>query len=441
MRGDPCSSPAINVTLCPLKWKNEKDSDETVSVGGCLSATWLLMAEEKYLVRAPLLDPKQKVLGYKFTWQETGENSEAPAEAELRQLLSFVAEQVTDAKLGLLLFDAVPAMLSAAALHCLPPSGTVLVLSRADLVDEDHVALAAGLRKRGFGLALRDADLACLEADEVLLPLVTHVELGADHPELAAISKLARNRKIPLSLVVNRFPGWREFDACALMGLSGVFGNICRSSRPPNPAEKPSPQAVLILQLMQLVQDNADIRHLEKILNQDATIAEKLLHHMNSARFGLDGRIESMRQAVAMLGYKPLFRWLSLLLAMTSKSGFSPALLQAAIIRGRFVELLGQGLLHKSETDNLFVVGMFSLLDQLLGIPVDEVFSQVVLPEPVAQALRSREGVYGPFLALAEACEQGDGAGAALADALSVNASRVNQAHLAAIAWAQNIKL
>lgn len=396
------------------------------------------MPENNYLVRAPLLDPKQKAVGYKLSWQKKeGESSD---EADLRQLLAFVAEHVPDSSLGFLFLDAVPAMLSAAALQILPPSKTVLVLNRADLVDENHVALAAALRTRGFGLALRDADLACLEQDETLLPLVTHVMLNAGHPEQAAIAKLAKTRKAPLSVVVDGFPGWREFDACALMGLNGIVGNLCFMPRKPNPDEKPSSQAILILQLMQLVQDNADIRHLEKILNLDSAISEKLLHHMNSARFGLDGHIESMRQAVSMLGYKPLFRWLSLLLAMTSKSGFSPALLQAAIVRGRFIELLGQGLLHKSEAENLFVVGTFSLLDQLLGIPVDEVFSQVVLPEAVAQALRSREGALGPFLSLAEACEREDGGAAALADALSMNAERVNQAHLAALAWAQNIK-
>lgn len=391
------------------------------------------MSEDRYLVRAPLLDPKQKVIGYRLAWQKNSKSSEIPNEAELRHLLTFLAEHVTDSKLGLLFLDAVPAVLSAAALHSLSPSSTVLKLNRADLVDENHVALATSLRTRGFGLALRDADLACLETDATLLPLVTHAELGAGHPELAAITRLAKSRKVSLSVVVNQYSGWREFDACALMGLNGFFGNLCLTPRKPNPSEKPSSQAILILQLMQLVQDNADIRHLEKILNQDAVIAEKLLHYMNSAKFGLDGHIESMRQAVALLGYRPLFRWLSLLLAMTSKAGFSPALLQAAIIRGRFMELLGQGLLHKSEADNLFVVGTFSLLDQLLGIPLNEVFSQVVLPETVVQALRAREGVCGPFLALAEACEREDGGAAALANALSMNAERVNQAHLAAI--------
>lgn len=82
-----------------------------------------------------------------------------------------------------------------------------------------------------------------------------------------------------------------------------------------------------------------------------------------------------------------------------------------------------------------------SLLDQLLGIPFDEVFGQVVLPEAVAQALRSRDGALGPFLALAEACEREDGDAAALADGLSMDAERVNLTHLAALAWAQNIKL
>jgi c-di-GMP-related signal transduction protein len=396
------------------------------------------MAENNFLVRVPLLDPKQKVTGYKLTWQK---NASSSGDAAWLQLLNFAAKHFSSS-LGILLVEASPALFSAAALHTLAPAQTVLMLNRADLVEEEHVMQATALRARGLGLALRDADLAGLEADEVLLPLVTHVLLAAGHAELPAITKLAKNRKIPLTVVVDGLTAWREFDACALMGLSGLVENLCLTPRQAiAEKQKPSPQAILISQLMQLVQDNADIRHLEKILVQDTSISEKLLHHMNSARFGLEGHIESMRQAVAMLGYKPLFRWLSLLLAMTSKSGFSPALLQAAIVRGRFIELLGQGLLPKGEADNLFVVGTFSLLDQLLGIPFDEVFSQVTLPETVAQALRSRDGPLGPFLALAQACEREEGDAAPLAEGLSVDAERVNQAHLAALAWAQNIKL
>lgn len=399
------------------------------------------MPENKYLVRAPLLDPKQHVIGYKLAWQKNGKSSGLSSDADLCQLLACVAERVSNSKSGLLFLDAIPAALSVEALETMSPQTTVLMLNRGDLVDAGNVTLATSLRERGFGLALRDADLAFLASNETLLPLVTYVEVGVGHPDLAALSKLASHRQPPFSVVVDQFPGWREFDACACLGLNGFFGNLCSTPRKLSPSVELSPQTVLILQLMQMVQENADVRHLEKILKRDATLSYKLFRYINSPGFGIEVEIQSLRHAVTMLGYTPLFRWLSLLLAMTSATGFSPALLQAAIVRGRFVELLGEGLLSRSEAENLFVVGMFSLLDQLLGIPIQEVLSQILLPEAVAQALLSRKDVYGPFLALAEACEQEDGCASDFADALFMTATRVNQAHLSALAWAQNIKL
>jgi c-di-GMP-related signal transduction protein len=143
-----------------------------------------------------------------------------------------------------------------------------------------------------------------------------------------------------------------------------------------------------------------------------------------------------------MLGYSPLYRWLSVLLANASSSGFSPILMHTAIVRGRFAELLGKGFVPKTELDNLFVAGMFSLLDRLLGITMEEVLENIQLPEAVTQALLAREGMYGPFLALAESCEINncDKIGE-LADSLFISAEQVNEAHLTALAWAQSIKL
>lgn len=399
------------------------------------------MPENKYLVRVPLLDPKQQVMGYKLAWQKNGKSSGMSSEADWHQLLAVVAERVSDSKSGLLFLDARPAVLSGETLQGISPRNTVLMLNRGDLVNASDVTSALSLHERGFGLALCDADLVFLESNEALLPLITYVEVCVGHPDLAAISKFTKHRQPPFSVVVDQFPGWREFDACACLGLNGFFGNLCVTPRKLSPSVELSPQTVLILQLMQMVQENAGVRHLEKILKRDATLSYKLFRYINSPGFGIEVEIQSLRHAVTMLGYKPLFRWLSLLLAMTSATGFSPALLQAAIVRGRFVELLGQGLLSRSEAENLFVVGMFSLLDQLLGIPIQEVLSQILLPEAVAQALLSREDVYGPFLALAEACEQEDGCASDFSDTLFMTATRVNQAHLSALAWAQNLNL
>jgi c-di-GMP-related signal transduction protein len=107
--------------------------------------------------------------------------------------------------------------------------------------------------------------------------------------------------------------------------------------------------------------------------------------------------------------------------------------MKTAIIRGRFAELLGLYLLPRNEAENLFVAGMFSMLDRLLGMTMDEALAQIPLSEALCQALLSRQGIYGPFLALAESCEQPDGDSAALADALFLSAEQVNRAHLAAL--------
>lgn len=398
------------------------------------------MSETKYLVRAPLLDSRQNVLGYKLGWQQNEKNNDSSSDADLRQLLAFVGAHAAD-QLGLLYVNALPALLSAEALKNVSPATTVLILKHGDLLDAGHMVLVASLIKRGFGVALQDADIARLISNPALLSIVTQVEVASDHPDLAAISRLSQHSDSSFSVIVRQFPGWREFDACAALGLNGFFPNLCLAARESNPHGELGPQTALILKLMKMVQDNADVRELEKVLKHDATISYKLFRYINSAGFGIEVEIESLRLAVAMLGYRPLFRWLSLLLAATSSTGFSPALMQAAIVRGHFAELLGRGTLPKSEAENLFFVGMFSLLDRLLGIPMQEVLGRILLPEAVVQALLSREGAYGPFLALVEACEQAEGCSALHAEALFMTAVEVNQAHVSALAWAQNIKL
>jgi c-di-GMP-related signal transduction protein len=330
---------------------------------------------------------------------------------------------------------------SAQTLQGRAPAETVLMLDQRDPVGGIALAAAQSLHERGFGLALCGADLGFLESNESVLTLLSYVELGLQHPDLNAVSRLVKQTQPQISVLVEQFSDWREFDICAPRGLNGFFNDLCLVPRKPGPPGELGPQSVLILQLMQMVQENADVRELENLLKHDAVLSYRLLRYINSAGFGIDVEIQTLRHAVSMLGYTPFLRWLSLLLATTNPVGFSPALLQAAMIRGRFAELLGHGLLSRSESENLFIVGMFSLLDQFLGVPVQDVLKQITLPEAIAQALLTRGGVYGPFLALAEACEQEHGCALELADALFMTAAHVNHAHLSALAWAQSIKL
>ena len=109
------------------------------------------------------------------------------------------------------------------------------------------------------------------------------------------------------------------------------------------------------------------------------------------------------------------------------------------MVRGRLAELLGAPALDRGEGENLFVAGMFSLLDRLLGLPMKEVLDTIQLPDDVVRALLTRGGRYGPYLALAEACELNSDLVASLARSLGKSPLEVNKAHLSALAWAQNV--
>lgn len=402
------------------------------------------MSEMKFIVREPLLNPTQKVLGYELSWYNGEQGEGMASDAELLELLSLTARQLQGEDVAsqlngsVLFFEATPALIATSELQELPVNNTVFRLTVTDLADPETLKAVAALRQRGYGISLRGAD--ALASGHPLLQLASHVE-GRVNREAGGLTPIAALQSTTIKAVARKVSSWQEYDACAAQGLHAFIGNAYLTTHPANAKKGLNAAQIIIVQLMEMVRQNADIRELEEVLKRDAALSYKLFRYINSVGFGLGAEVQSLRHAVTMLGYSPLYRWLSLLLATASTDSHAAVLMQTAIVRGRFAELAGSGILPKNEAENLFVVGMFSLLDRLLGISMEEVLAKIQLAEPVAQALLARDGMYGPFLALAEACEQNNGNIEARADALFISARRVNEAHLAALLWAQALKI
>ncbi|BAN35287.1 diguanylate phosphodiesterase [Sulfuricella denitrificans skB26] len=197
------------------------------------------------------------------------------------------------------------------------------------------------------------------------------------------------------------------------------------------------PAHAVLLELLEKVRNKEEIKEIELSFKRDVAASFKLLRYINSAGFSLSCEIQSIRHAVEILGYQQLYRWVTLLLVTASEGNTSPALIKKAVIRGRLAELLGKEMLGPADCDNLFIVGVFSLLDEILEVPMDQVLDTIRLPEPIVDALLHRQGLYGPFLALAEACEQGDEDEIEnLACSLQLEVDKVSQDYLSAQAWA-----
>lgn len=402
------------------------------------------MHESNFIVREPLLDPKQRVIGYELSWHMA--QDQIATDDDLEALIGFVAENVNDEEHGWLLkdkilfLDAVPKMLSTDALFNMPPERTVLTMKARDLADPDTLSAVQGLRAGGVGISVRDGDLAHLGAN--LAMSASYIEVRFAGADVAAQARTyAQAKQSSVRMVGRPVATWEDFDSCAALGLDAFVGKLHLTPRPGTPVKGMNPAQTIILQLMQMVQKNEDIPKIESVLKRDPALSYKLLRFINSAGFGATREIQSLRQAITMMGYAPMYRWLTLLLATASTSGYSPVLMETAVIRGRLTELLGIKVLKRGEGENLFVAGMFSLLDRLLGLPMQEVLDTIQLPDDVVEALLTRGGKYGPFLALAEACELDSNLVASLAKSLEIDPVDVNKAHLSALAWAQSVNV
>lgn len=403
---------------------------------------------EGFVAYTLLLDAHKRVAGYRLAWRAAARPEEAPdAISQFKSLVACVTEHLnppdTPWRLGRseLFFDVNAELLALGALQSLPPEYTVLCVELGDLANEELRPILHFLHEQGFSFMLCRAK--ALPEDPELLGLVSHFDVGAGDPLLVAA---ARGKELPdhmpIQPIATRMASWKDFEACAARRVD-VFADASCGLPPPPAASTGShalqPESVLIMRLLQMIQRNEDLREIEAALKRDAALTYRLLRHMNSPAVGAGVEIHSLHHAVTMLGYSPLFRWLSLLLATSNPMGSPPFMMKKAIMRGRFVELMGEIMLPRGESDNLFVVGMFSLIDQLLGIPMQEVLNKVQLSDSVQQAILTRGGVYGPFLSLAEACELDTGEAARLAEALLLSASQVNAAHLSALAWSQDV--
>ena len=164
-----------------------------------------------------------------------------------------------------------------------------------------------------------------------------------------------------------------------------------------------------------------------------------LLRLINSAGLGLRTKITSIRQAVMLLGNDRLQRWAAML--MTAGVDGKPTLAgNMAVVRAKMMELLSAGRLSPEEQEEAFLIGLFSLLDRMLGCTLAEALSMLGLDGAITEALLQGSGKYMDLLAMAIACELEDAeVFAQAAQRLDLSYREINVAHMEAIVWADAV--
>ncbi len=186
--------------------------------------------------------------------------------------------------------------------------------------------------------------------------------------------------------------GWPIDDA--------IHATAARTGKP-----TAQPDLQVVVELIHRVDNEEPLERLENTLKRDPSLAFKLLRYINSPAFGLRVEVNSFRHAIMLLGYQRLKRWLALLLATASKDVNLRPVMFAAVRRGLLMEELVAGSGDEEMRNEVFICGVFSLLDRMFQESFAKLLGSIPVPERVHQALVGNTGPYQPYLAMVRAAE------------------------------------
>jgi len=330
------------------------------------------------------------------------------------------------------------ALLLGDALEFLPKNQIVLELLETVPITPRVVDRVHELRAAGFTIApddfASDVDSYTPILDCVAIPKVDL--LSVDDTALQEVA--ARLRQLPLRLLAEKVDSREQAERCMALGFD-LFQGYYFARPVMIEGRKLVPSEIALMQVLGLVLSDAETRAIEDLSKRHPDLSLNLLRLSNSVGVAARREITSLRQAITLLGRRQIQRWLQLLLYTCDRAGtsFPSPLLELAATRGRLMELLAEAAFprRRDAGEQAFMVGIMSLMDTLLGMPLAQVLDGLAAPAEVRDALVGRSGTSGPLLDLVECLESGGGA--AIADALaacpSLEAETVNAAHSAAL--------
>lgn len=403
------------------------------------------MEEQAYIGRQPILDAKQSIIGYELLFRHNSAADSAVFEDDLKACTSVLTNTIGDMDMEWLLGDRLAFInvsdkaLESEFLDLMPPKQTVFEILRTVEPTEALLERCQQLVKEGYQFALDNPQLN--EYSDKFLPYASYVKIDMlDLSDEQAEQLYVRYHQPKVKLVAEKVETQEKFSACQKIGFKHFQGFYFAK---PQTFTKKVVNASFdsVLNILNTVTRDGELTEIEAGFKRDAALSFKLLRYINSVGFGLSCEIQSISHALSILGRKQLYRWLTLLMVTAGENATPPALMKTSLTRGRLTELLGESYFEQQDKENLFILGVFSLLDVILKSKMEDILEKIQLPETVTDALLHRQGIYGPFLQLTEACEQEDIEKISeLAGLLQFDANKVNECHIAALAWVEDMQ-
>ncbi len=395
------------------------------------------------MARQPILTKDEKVFGYELLFRDGVENyftspdPEAASRSTLDSSMLMGLDVLCNGSRAFI--NCTRDMLLKDYLTLLPSGHTVAEILENVAADDLVMAACQRLKEGGYLIALDD--FAVDDPREALTDVADIIKV-----DVQATSAKER------AAMVKRYGPWRcrmlaekvetreEYVAAREAGFVYFQGYFFRKPELLRASQVSGNRLNYIKMLQVVSKPDLDPREIENAIKGEASLCYRLLRYMNSASFGFAKEIHSVRHALSILGEREVRRWVRMVVTLAAGQNKASEVVLSALVRARFCELLSPKIKH-GESD-LFLLGLLSLMDTILEIPMSEVLANVPLDQETNAALLGGAGRLRPLYQLMLAQESGDWRSSAqLAQGLGLGENEVAETYWQAMQWAREMSM
>lgn len=395
-----------------------------------------------FIARQPIFTSKQEVYAYELLFRSGAANvfpeiepNHASARVIADSLFNLGAQELTGGKRAFI--NMTRDLLVGDYGTLLPKDGTVIEVLETVTPDGKVVAACRRLKEAGYLIALDDfTDKAAMAPLAEMADIIKVDVLATSKTERQALVK--RHAPRGVRLLAEKVETPEAFREAVDFGYSYFQGYFFAKPAVLRAKSAPEFRLTYLTLLQEVVKRDVDLRRVAAIIGRDVTLSYKLLRYINSAFFGLRRTIASIPEALGLLGERELKRWASLISLASLGSNKPAELVVEAALRARFCEGLAEDTGLGQHSEELFLLGMFSLLDAILDRPLEVLLEELPIPPAVKAALLGAPGPLRDVYDCVLTYMRGDWENlSARMDTLGLGEEEVPRRYREAVAWAQ----
>jgi EAL and modified HD-GYP domain-containing signal transduction protein len=398
----------------------------------------------KYLARQPILNRSRELFAYELLFRDGLQNSCDGLDLELAStsvldtsfLIGF--EKITA---GHRMFINCPRdFLLRDYISLFPPHSAVVEILETIKPDQEVIDACKRLKQAGYTIALDDFVDSPDQAPLVALADIIKVDfrLTGREEQHAIVSRHAGKK---IRMLAEKVETQEEYAAGMEMGYSLFQGYFfCRPEMLQHRA-LPSFKLAYLELLRAATAPEFDIQELALKIKHEASLTFRLLRYLNSAAFGLRSEIRSVPHALSLLGERELRKWIAVVSVGVLADGKPDELMIVPLVRGRFCEMLAPLAGMPGHANDLFLMGLLSVMDAILDQPLESILADLPVRQEIKDALQSRTGLYWQLLELAIAHERADWEKAsALVSETGMKEEQVSAMYVSAVDWSTALR-